>query len=453
MASRSLDLTPKTHIIEAQRERDLSYPQCLSELVDNSLDAGASAILISHDKSTIRISDNGCGCDDVERMIRMGDHASHSTTTSGRFGVGLKDASQWAADVLRIRTTTKNKTSDVAIDWKGLAASGDWSGYVEVDENANNGSPTGTEIVLRGLLRRPNWQAVERALAFTFAPAIVNGKKLSINGQPVSPYRSPVLSERISFEFTIRGLLVKGIAGVVGEGEKNPHGGFNLVNHHRTIATTTVPADGFSTSNFFSIVELVGRWPLSRNKESIPDEELFSDLCDELADRCGDIMSKAERQSHSVALSRLRADVNELAVNLFGGDGGGRGGGGGGANGNQPSNRPKPAQSRGTKGRKPSGLQIDFAAFDDTVFAKTDVDGRRVTLNTDNAGAKTLMSEGGLAVLRSAVQEYVAQSSLVNSRQLQMFGESTQDRYQNALGQWMSEIHRRYAERTMAKAG
>lgn len=453
MASRPLDLTPKTHIIEAQRERDLSFPQCFSELVDNSLDANATTIGITHDKSTIRITDNGFGCDDIERMIRMGDHVSHSTTTSGRFGVGLKDASQWAADVLRITTTTKAKTSDVAIDWKGLAASGDWSGYAEVDESANGGPSTGTEIVLRGLRRRPNWPAVERALAFTFAPAIVSGRSIVINGERISAYRSPKLTEKIAFEFTVRGLLVKGIAGVVADGEKNPHGGFNLVNHHRTITTTTVPADGYSTSNFFSIVELVGRWPLSRNKESVSDEDLFSDLCDELTDRCTDILTKAESQSHSVALSKLRADVNELALNLFGGGGGNGGNGKGRPGGTQPSTRPKPDQSRGTKGRKPSGLQIDFAAFDDSRFAKTDVEGRRVTLNTENAGAKSLMSEGGLSVLRSAVQEFVAQSSLANNRQLKMFGESTQEQYQNALGHWMSEIYRRHAERTAAKAG
>ena len=107
MASRPLDLTPNTHIIEAQRERDLSFPQCLSELVDNSLDAGGSEISIRYDKENLRIVDNGCGCDDIERMLRMGEHSSHSTTTSGRYGVGLKDASQWASESLLIRTRTR----------------------------------------------------------------------------------------------------------------------------------------------------------------------------------------------------------------------------------------------------------------------------------------------------------------------------------------------------------
>ena len=456
MASRPLDLTPKTHIIEAQRERDLSFPQCLSELVDNSLDAGATVIDISHDKSTLKIKDNGCGCDDIERMLRMGDHSSYSSTTSGRYGVGLKDGSQWMADEIRIRTVTHDKTSDAAVDWVGLSKSGDWNGYSEVDENINNGLPTGTEITLRRLRRKPNMAAVERALSFTFAPAIVGGISISINGSKLTPYRSPQVSDRIAFEFSVRGLIVKGFAGVTGEGEKNPYGGFNLVNHHRTIRNTSAPANGYSTGNFFSIVQLIGRWPLSRNKESIPDEDLFDDLCNELAERCADTLAKAERRSHTSALSKLRASANELAMNLFGSE-------------TRPP-KPKPPRpgppkprppgppslvsvpegSRGTSGRRPSGLTIDFAALEDSVFAKTDVDGRRVTLNTDNAGAAALIKEGGLSVTRAAVQEYAAQSALAAHRQMEIFGESSQERYQNALGRWMAEIYRRHEERTKA---
>lgn len=457
MASRPLDLTPKTHIIEAQRERDFSYPQCFSELIDNSLDAGATAIEIVKEKDIIRITDNGCGCDDIERMLRMGEHVSHSSTTSGRYGVGLKDSSQWAADLLRIRTTTADKTSIAQIDWKGLIASGDWAGYAASDDSPNTRDPTGTEIVLKRLRKQPNMPAVERALAYTFAPAIRNGRRITINGVSIHPYQNPKMSEQIAFEFTVRGLLVKGVAGVVVEGEKNPKFGFNLVNHHRTITNTTVPADGYSTSNFFSVVELVGHWPLSRNKESVSDDDLFSDLCDALADHCTDILVRAERQSHSVALSRLRADVNELAVNLFGGESSrprapkspeseSRA--------TQPGPRllnPQSESSRGTKGHRPSGLQIDFAGLDSDIFAQTDVDARRVVLNTDNEGARSLMNEGGLAVLRAAVQEFVAQSSLVSHRQLKMFGESAQERYQNALGRWMAEIYRRHAERSGTK--
>ena len=81
--------------------RDIGYdlPSAIADLVDNSVDAGASTVTItvgrSGGASFIRIADNGHGMTDrvLDEAMRYGSRRTYDPTNLGKFGLGLKTAS------------------------------------------------------------------------------------------------------------------------------------------------------------------------------------------------------------------------------------------------------------------------------------------------------------------------------------------------------------------------
>jgi hypothetical protein len=81
--------------------RDLGYdlPAAVADLVDNSLDAGATAVTIDLGAewrgSYLRVADNGLGMTEgrLEEAMRYGSARSYNSEDLGHFGLGLKTAS------------------------------------------------------------------------------------------------------------------------------------------------------------------------------------------------------------------------------------------------------------------------------------------------------------------------------------------------------------------------
>jgi len=81
--------------------RDIGYdlPSAVADLIDNSIDAGATTVAIDicrkGERSFIRIADNGRGMTDrvLEEAMRYGSRRSYGHRDLGRFGLGLKTAS------------------------------------------------------------------------------------------------------------------------------------------------------------------------------------------------------------------------------------------------------------------------------------------------------------------------------------------------------------------------
>ena len=81
--------------------RDIGYdaPRAVADLVDNSIEAGATAIDVTMefdgDGSWIRVSDNGEGMDGatLQEALRYGSDREYEPDDLGKFGFGLKSAS------------------------------------------------------------------------------------------------------------------------------------------------------------------------------------------------------------------------------------------------------------------------------------------------------------------------------------------------------------------------
>jgi hypothetical protein len=99
--------------------RDIGYdlPSAVADLVDNSIDAGATTVEIDVCRkahhSFIRISDDGRGMTErtLDEAMRYGSRRSYGGRDLGKFGLGLKTASLSQCRCLTVatRTTTKGR--------------------------------------------------------------------------------------------------------------------------------------------------------------------------------------------------------------------------------------------------------------------------------------------------------------------------------------------------------
>ncbi|MEX0153486.1 sigma-70 family RNA polymerase sigma factor [Microbacterium sp. LMI1-1-1.1] len=93
--------------------RGHTLASALADLIDNSIDAGATRVsirFVTHDAvvRSIRIRDDGCGMTlaQLERAMTLGGGSEHSGSDLGHFRVGLKAASLSQARILTVFSTT-----------------------------------------------------------------------------------------------------------------------------------------------------------------------------------------------------------------------------------------------------------------------------------------------------------------------------------------------------------
>jgi hypothetical protein len=83
-------LTPTPHLLETI-ENQLEPKEAVSELIDNSIDAGATEVEVIFDKENFTISDNGAGVSDMNAPFRLGSSLSEGSKGKiGRYGYGGK---------------------------------------------------------------------------------------------------------------------------------------------------------------------------------------------------------------------------------------------------------------------------------------------------------------------------------------------------------------------------
>lgn len=307
-----MDITPHVGLLDALRHQRLSWKDALGELVDNSLDAGASRVEITIGPGKrLCVSDDGSGCKDVAAMVTLGGREHHSTTRLGRYGIGLKDASLWLWGETSIDTVHRGQRRSLSVDWSKVHAT--WSIPDPTDEPA--GKSVGTTITFSRFDKRlPNPDEIAEELGYLFAPAILASRQVLIIKGPkrklCEPYRLPPLTDVVESAFEIDGRGVRLRAGIVAEGHPNPRRGFTRQHAHRTIDTTSLGAGGHSVARIAGIVEFDGAWALTKNKDDITEYQ--DELGIEIFARCKHIIQKADLQSQQLESEALDAAVSSL---------------------------------------------------------------------------------------------------------------------------------------------
>lgn len=314
-----MDITPLPAVIHAMSQQNLKWEDILSELVDNSLDAGASRVdIVLGPGKSVTIIDDGAGCKDIQAMLRMGDHRSHRTTKLGRYGIGLKDAALFLKGVTEIESVHRGMLSRVSVDWDAIQSGDRWIAPDPTVEATD--APHGTRIKFtrfsRGL---PNSEVQRENLGFRFSPAILSGRQLRIsyrNNVKVCPaHRLPEMSDVVRASFQVEGRGVTVEAGIVRDGVKNKHPGFIFQHAHREIMVSSLGAGPFSTARIAGIVELDASWALTKNKDDI--SELRDELGAAIFSQCEPMLRRADRQSQELESSALNSKVSELLTDAL----------------------------------------------------------------------------------------------------------------------------------------
>jgi Histidine kinase-, DNA gyrase B-, and HSP90-like ATPase len=196
------NLLVSSNFIRAVRESGyLSLSTALAELIDNSLQAGASDVVISIGRSSpndfprIEVEDNGAGMSQSElaACLRFGGSSRFGQRASfGRFGMGLPAAS--LSQARRVEVTAWRPGSSarsVALDVDVIAAG--VPANLTPQDGVSGVGKSGCRVVWQECdrieYRRLAWLArvLNRDLGRAYRRFLVNGLRLTINGAEVEP--------------------------------------------------------------------------------------------------------------------------------------------------------------------------------------------------------------------------------------------------------------------------
>ena len=217
------------HLMESLRGTGYSLPAAISDLIDNSVTAGAVNIWLhfhwSGANSRVSILDDGRGMSEPELVdaMRIGSRSPRDERNAddlGRFGLGLKTASISQARSLTVATRTTPSLSPSIRQWDldHLASVGEWQllrpSAEALGESAAtlNELPQGTLVVWEKLDRlvgdagvdderargqfHESLRAVESHIAMVFHRLMTGRGSVTIwlNGQRIAPW-DPFLAE------------------------------------------------------------------------------------------------------------------------------------------------------------------------------------------------------------------------------------------------------------------
>jgi len=158
-------------LIKSLRNMGYDFPTAVADIVDNSIEAGATKIYISigfhGENSYVRIADNGSGMteEELKEALRYGSERDYSEEDLGKFGLGLKTASMSQCRCLSVASRKINKELVTAYSWDldHIEKTNKWEIIPITDDSSKN-------IIKAPLSENPGtvvlWEKLDRILEF-----------------------------------------------------------------------------------------------------------------------------------------------------------------------------------------------------------------------------------------------------------------------------------------------
>lgn len=330
-------------VIKQEINCDSTWSKCVSELVDNSLDAKASWVrveIVGKAKNwRLIVSDDGVGAPDIERMFRFGDSTKDGDDpTVGKYGVGLKHASMWLCGwdgTTTVISMHAGRCHRLRVLW-GRDTSRDGEDCLNLDDQEDVtqfaaqllADGRGTKIELACITRQMSKSIADvliRDLRTKFSPAIKSGRKIVVTFDGKETIlRAADLPAFTDFlptrTLTVHGRTATITAYLRSASDKSDRFGINFSYLHRVILSDSAAGFGTFTPGGMVVGDCVldAGWELERHKTNVSDRR-FPDLCDAICDYLRPLLEKAQQASdllrcdsvHNEALAQLHGILGE----------------------------------------------------------------------------------------------------------------------------------------------
>lgn len=320
MAWREREAPPETHMITSMRRQDMSSWLAIAELVDNCFDAKASEVSIFKDTNerTVCVSDNGVGAPDPSAICTMGKHNSEGRGTSGRYGIGAKDAILSLGTCVHVKSVRSGMCRLCKCDFDVQYATGKWS---LLEDEYECDDQDGTIVTISKVTRNIQLSSLQANLSRIFAPALRNGCVINVNGYVC---KAPDLVDVTDYrcgEGEIRGKRYSWWAGIRKDGQ-DVDGGWRFEFKHRCLDETSCNraygTEGLDIHKFYGVITLIEPddadddelWTVNKHKTSADE---LQDLCEHIFPEVKDLLEQCEAE-HSLSIG---ADVaRDVGVGL-----------------------------------------------------------------------------------------------------------------------------------------
>jgi Histidine kinase-, DNA gyrase B-, and HSP90-like ATPase len=314
--TKEIDITPKTHILTSMARQDMAPSLAIVELIDNSLDAHGQRNSVDYDviSHVITISDDGVGAPDPSAIVTMGEHDSEGRDTSGRYGIGAKDAIMALGTAVEVVTVRNGLRRTVRADFEEMLSTGRWVAR-EDQESVETGTSTGTVVRIRNVKRKIYPSDIARKLAATFAPALRRGKLILVNGIAVDPPAEVEVTHRLEGGGLFGVKQYRWWAGIKCDGQK-VDGGWRFEFKNRVLDSTSsnrsYGTQDMDTHKFYGVITLIEpedaehdeRWSVNKHKTSAEELE---DLCEAIFPQVKELVVQAAEE-HAITLESEIAD-------------------------------------------------------------------------------------------------------------------------------------------------
>lgn len=307
--TKEIDITPKTHAIRSLRKQEMPAWLAICEIVDNSMDALAKLCKVDIDRKarTVSVCDDGVGAPNPAAIVTLGDHQAEERSTSGRYGIGAKDAALALGTAVEVKVFRNGFLKRVFADFEEMVATGRW--VATESSTPADGMASGTSVIVSRVDKTIDFRAVASRLSATFAPALRMGRKIVINGVEVQPPPVVAVTNRREGRGELCGKAYSWWAGVK-PAEDRTEGGWRFEFKYRVLpdngSTRAYGCGAMDITNFYGVITLeepddaddCEKWEVSKHKTSA--EEL-QQVCEQIYSEISDLLEQCEAE-HSLTL-------------------------------------------------------------------------------------------------------------------------------------------------------
>lgn len=291
--------------------RSFRLHNALLELIDNSVDAGASYVVITQeDGGSLSITDNGHGFKDLSSGFTLG--KSDKTDAIGRYGIGMKDA------CLAYSTTTEITSNGkrLVIPWEKIIAGFASGDNLPVSQCETNGTTT---LRLIGFDEKKSEHFSFTEIRRSYHPLILSREmEIVFNGNILSALDLPEFSETLDVTIEHLGKSARIYGGIypTNAPQRSNWNGYNPYYKGRLIGNGKIQNAGVGETgctNFCFLIDLIDgdeAWGLATNKDEV--SKLTSFLDEVVLEHTRDMLERGAEAASDIALKSIEDEINMM---------------------------------------------------------------------------------------------------------------------------------------------